>query len=151
MKFRKATKNDVPFIMALIANDKLGSLRENYKDPLPPEYYKAFDIINSNPAQELIVLENEQSEIIGTMHLTFLQYLTYRGGLRMQIEAVRIREDQRGKGRGEQLIQWAIARAKEKGVHMIQLTSDKSRPEAIAFYEKLGFKTSHEGLKMHLL
>ena len=148
-KFRKANKKDVPFIVALLANDKLGKLREDYRDPLPEQYYSAFDQINHDKNQELMVLEDENGEIIGTLQLSFIQYLTYQGGIRAQIEAVRIREDQRGKGLGEEIFQWAIHRAQEKGAHVLQLTTDKQRPDALRFYEKLGFKASHEGMKLH--
>ena len=150
MKFRKATRKDIPFIVQMIANDKLGQLRENYRDPLPDQYYDAFEKINANPNQELMVVENDRNEIIGTLHLTFLQYLTYQGGIRAQIEAVRVREDLRGEGIGQKMFEWAIKRAKERNAHLLQLTTDKQRPEAIRFYEKLGFKASHEGMKMNL-
>ncbi|MBX2829157.1 MAG: GNAT family N-acetyltransferase [Flavobacteriaceae bacterium] len=149
MIFREATREDVPYIVEMIANDKLGKLREDFKDPLPQKYYDAFQNILKDSNQELIVLENDLKEVIGTLQLSFLQYLTYQGGIRAQIEAVRIREDQRGKGIGEKLFTWAINRAKERGAHLLQLTTDKKRPEALRFYEKLGFKASHEGLKLH--
>ncbi len=149
MKYRPANKEDLPFIVAMIAHDKLGMLREDYKDPLPEKYYQAFQNIDADQNQELIVIENDAGEIIGTMQLSFIQYLTYQGGIRAQIEAVRIREDQRGKGVGENLFLWAIERAKERGAHLLQLTTDKKRPEAIQFYKKLGFKDSHEGMKLH--
>jgi GNAT superfamily N-acetyltransferase len=149
MNFRKATKEDVPFIVQMMADDELGKLREDFKDPLPEKYYQAFSNIDNDPNQELIVIENELGEIIGTLQLSFIQYLTYQGGIRAQIEAVRIRNDQRGRGIGEKLFRWAIERAKEKGAHLLQLTSDKQRPDAIRFYEKLGFKASHEGMKLH--
>ena len=148
MKFRKAVREDVPAIIEMIVDDDLGKLRENLQDPLPKEYYRAFESIDSNEDQELIVVEQE-GKIIGTMQLTFLQYLTYQGGIRAQIEAVRIHRNQRGKGLGETFLQWAIDHAKERGVHLIQLTTDKKRPEALKFYEKLGFKASHEGMKLH--
>lgn len=150
MKFRKAVREDVPFIVQMIANDKFGQSRENYRDPLPDQYYEAFEKISANPNQELIVVENDQNEIIGTLHLTFLQYLTYQGGIRAQIEAVRVREDLRGEGIGQKMFEWAIQRSKERNAHLLQLTTDKQRPEAIRFYEKLGFKASHEGMKMNL-
>ena len=149
MKFRKAQRPDVPYIVQLLANDKLGQLREDFRDPLPETYYQAFDRINTDPNQELTVIENDAGEVIGTLQLTFIPYLTYQGGTRAQIEAVRIREDQRGQGLGEKLFRWAIARAEEKGAHVLQLTSDKKRPDAIRFYEKLGFTASHEGMKLH--
>lgn len=151
MIFRKATVNDVAAIIKIIASDELGKLREDFQDPLPNNYYKAFDIINSDSSNELIVVEDENNNgIIGTLHLTFIQYLTYKGGVRAQIENVFIREDLRGQGIGKKMFLWAINRAKEKNAHIVQLTSDKQRPKAIKFYEKLGFKPSHEGMKLHL-
>ncbi len=149
MKFRKVTKKDIAAIVEMIADDELGKKREDFQNPLPNEYYKAFERINSDKNQELIVVENQNSEIIGTLQLTFIQYLTYRGGIRAQIEAVRIRKDKRGVGLGKTMFEWAIKRAKEKKAHLLQLTTDKKRPKAIKFYEDLGFKQSHEGMKMH--
>ena len=149
MKFRKAKKEDVPFIVEMLVNDKLGKLREDYNNPLPQKYYDAFENILADKNQELIVVENDALEIIGTLQLSFIQYLTYQGGIRAQIEAVRIREDQRGKGLGEQLFKWSIDRAKERGAHVLQLTTDRKREDALRFYEKLGFVASHHGMKMH--
>ena len=149
MKFRKATCNDVSKIVEMIADDELGIKRENFQIPLPKEYIEAFDNINSDDNQELIVVENDKLEIIGTLQLTFIQYLTYKGGIRAQIEAVRIRKDKRRLGLGKTMFEWAINRAKEKGAHLLQLTTDKQRPKAIKFYEDLGFKKSHEGMKIH--
>ena len=149
MTFRKAKRTDVPLIVKMLANDKLGQLRENYQEPLPELYYQAFENIDNDANQELIVIEDEDLSIIGTLQLSFIQYLTYQGGIRAQIEAVRIREDQRGKGIGEKLFRWAINRSKKRGAHVLQLTTDKKRPEAIHFYGKLGFVDSHEGMKLH--
>jgi len=110
----------------------------------------AFENIIADNNQALIVVENKYSEIVGTMQLSFLQYLTYKGGIRAQIEAVRIRKDQRRTGLGKKMITWAIKRAKEHGAHVVQLTTDKKRPAAIQFYQSLGFTVSHEGMKLHL-
>ena len=96
--FRKAGKVDIPNIVKLLADDELGFKREDYKIPLPKSYYDAFQNIFQDKNQELIILENLDKEIIGTLQLSFIQYLTYRGGLRAQIEAVRIQKKFRGKG-----------------------------------------------------
>lgn len=149
LHFRKALEADVPEIVALLADDELGRQREDFRDPLPESYLQAFLAIDDDPNQELVVVEDGSLEIIGTLQLTFIPYLTYRGGVRAQVEAVRIKSDRRGKGLGRQLFTWAIARAKERGAHLLQLTTDKQRPEALLFYEQLGFKASHEGLKLH--
>ena len=149
MTIRKAKREDVVSIVGMLANDKLGKLREAFSDPLPEIYYSAFDNIEKDENQELIVVEDDDMNVIGTLQLSFIQYLTYKGGIRAQIEAVRIHESQRGKGLGEKMFRWAIRRAEERGAHLIQLTTDKKRPDALKFYEKLGFKASHEGMKLH--
>ncbi|MDT7833134.1 GNAT family N-acetyltransferase [Flavobacteriaceae bacterium S356] len=151
MKFRKAEQQDLSAIVHMIADDVLGKEREDFKEPLPAAYLEAFTNICADQNQELIVVENEDAEIIGTLQLSFIQYLTYQGGIRAQIEAVRIRKDKRGLGIGKAMFEWAINRAQERNAHVLQLTTDKKRPEAIAFYESLGFNPSHEGMKLHFL
>ena len=150
MKFRKAIKSDLVKIVEMIADDELGKTRDSFQIPLPKNYSIAFEAINTDKNQELIVVEDDNLEIVGTLQLSFLQYLTYRGGIRAQIEAVRIKKDQRGKGLGKQMFQWAMTRAKDRNAHVLQLTTDKKRPDAIKFYENLGFIPSHEGMKMYL-
>src|SRR5690606_7796154 len=135
MPFRKATRADMPHIVKLLAHDPLGQTRERFADPLPEVYYEAFHRINDDPGQELIVAEDDAGHIIGTMQLTFIPYLTYQGGIRAQIEAVRISEDVRGQGLGKQMIRYAIERARDRGAHVVQLTTDKKRPDALRFYE----------------
>ncbi|WP_020535115.1 GNAT family N-acetyltransferase [Lewinella cohaerens] len=148
MTIRQAHKEDVISIVAMLADDELGRLREDFREPLPESYYQAFKTIEEDPHQSLMVMV-EQGQVIGTLQLTLIPYLTYQGGIRAQIEAVRIHKDYRGQGIGEQLFRWAIAEAEAKGAHLIQLTTDKKRPDALRFYEKLGFKASHEGMKLH--
>ncbi len=150
MKIRKARQGDVAAIVAMLADDPLGKTREDYRQPLPAVYKQAFLAIDSNPDHELIVVEADSAEIVGTLQLSFIQYLTYRGGVRAQIEAVRIRSDRRSEGVGELMVRHAVARARSRGAHVVQLTTDKQRPDALRFYEKLGFTATHEGMKLHL-
>lgn len=151
INIRTAVKSDILDIVSLLAHDKLGKSREDLQDPLPKKYYDAFERINSDPNQELVVIVNDSKKIIGTLQLSFIPYLTYQGGIRAQIEAVRVHKPYRGQGLGQRLFEWAIQRSKEKGAHLVQLTTDKKRPEALAFYKKLGFTNSHEGMKLHLI
>ena len=92
----------------------------------------------------------DDGRVIGVLQLTFIPYLTYRGGWRALIEGVRVDRRHRSAGIGRRLFEWAIARSRERGCHLVQLTSDKQRPDAIRFYESLGFAASHEGMKLHL-
>jgi GNAT superfamily N-acetyltransferase len=147
LTYRLATKDDLFDIVRMLSDDSLGATRENTGDTLPDSYIKAFEKIVTDPNQELTVVEMN-GEKVATFHLSFIQYLTYQGGLRAQIEAVRTNSAYRGQGIGTKVFEYAIARAKEKGCHMVQLTSDKKRPDAIRFYESLGFVASHEGMKL---
>lgn len=147
--FRRATRSDVPDIVRMLADDPLGSKREAYESPLPESYYSAFEAIDADPNNELVVA-CAGSRVIGVLQLTFIPYLTYRGSWRALIEGVRVDGSVRSRGIGQQLFEWAIERARQRGCHMVQLTSDKARPDAIRFYERLGFVASHEGLKLRL-
>jgi ribosomal protein S18 acetylase RimI-like enzyme len=149
MNIRKARHEDLNAIVGLLADDKLGAGREDFQIPLPQSYALAFENIVADSNQELMVVESDTGNITGTLQLSFIQYLTYRGGVRAQIEAVRIHKDYRNQGLGRRLFEWAIARAREKKAHVLQLTTDKKRPEALAFYKSLGFTDSHEGMKLH--
>ncbi|MGE8204719.1 GNAT family N-acetyltransferase [Heyndrickxia sp. NPDC080065] len=149
IQFRIATEQDLDRIVEMLADDALGSKRERYEQPLPNSYKKAFQAITSDPNNELVVACYE-NEIIGVQQITFTPYITHQGGWRATIEGVRTASTERGKGIGTELIRWAIQRAKERGCHLVQLTTDKQRRDALRFYERLGFKATHEGLKMRL-
>lgn len=149
LTFRLAKIEDLPEIIIMLVDDVYGASRENITEKVSDKYLEAFRKIQEDPNQELTVAEIN-GDIIATFQLTFIQYLNFEGTLRAQIEAVRTRSDYRGQGIGTKVLTYAINRAKEKGCSLVQLTSDKRRTEAIKFYEKLGFKASHEGFKLKL-
>lgn len=149
LTFRAATREDLPEIVRMLADDPIGAKRETYAIPLPESYYATYDAIERDPNNELTVGVTE-NRVIAVLQITFLPYLTYRGSWRALIEGVRVDATMRSAGIGKQLIEWAIARAKERGCRMVQLTSDKSRRDAMRFYENLGFVASHEGFKLFL-
>lgn len=147
--FREANPADLPWMVALLANDPLGSGREKAAADLPESYQAAFEAIEKDPRHQLLVLEREE-RAAAFLQLSFLPNLTYEGGWRAQIEGVRVEAGVRGEGLGRQLLQEAIRRARERGCRLVQLTTDKRRPDALRFYESLGFVSSHEGMKLPL-
>lgn len=148
---RRAVVGDVPEIVDLLAADQLGATRDGVSsdEDLQP-YLSAFDAIDIDPAH-LLVVAADGAQVVATMQLSFLPGLARRGALRAQIEAVRVRNDHRGRGLGAALFQWAIEEARRRLCALVQLTTDKSRADAHRFYERLGFVASHEGLKLDLL
>jgi GNAT superfamily N-acetyltransferase len=147
---RDAVEADLPAVIALLADDENGRLREDASQPLDPAYRTAFAAIEANPDQRLLVAMLDRA-IVGTFQLSFLPGLSYRGAWRGQIEAVRIAGHLRSRGLGEQMIAWAVERCRERGCNMVQLTTKSTRLRAHAFYERLGFTPSHIGMKLHLV
>jgi len=146
---RDANERDLPAIVALYADDELGSTREQPGQPLAEEYRRAFAAVTDDPRTRLVVAEVD-GEVVGTLQLSFLPHLVRRGGERAQIEAVRVASSQRGSGLGRDLLTWAVERARERGCVLVQLTTDAARPDAHRFYESLGFTAGHVGMKLTL-
>lgn len=149
LTFRLATIENVPDIIKMLSDDAIGVTREKVSDVLSNNYINAFEIINNDPNQELTIVEMDGDKV-ATFQLTFIQYLTHEGGLRAQVEEVRTSSKYRGRGIGKKIFEYIIDRAKKRGCFLLQLTTDKKRPDAIKFYERLGFNATHEGMKMKL-
>lgn len=146
---RLAARGDLPALVALLADDAVAAERESGGGVLDPAYERAFEAIDADPNHELLVIESRRA-IVAALQLSFLPNLTYRGGLRAQIEGVRVAAHRRGAGYGERLVGWAVERARERGCRLVQLTTDKRREAAVRFYERLGFRATHEGMKLRL-
>lgn len=147
--FRVAVSNDLEAIVTMLAADVLGRNREAAPPPLLDSYLVAFQQIEADPNNELIVGEL-QGTVIATSQLTYIPNLTHRGSWRALIEAVRIADGFQGQRIGEQLMRFLISRAQARGCNLVQLTSDKQRGDAHRFYERLGFTASHKGYKLWL-
>jgi GNAT superfamily N-acetyltransferase len=145
---RRATRADVMPIVELTVADQIGPPRDDPGDRAP--YLAAFDRIDADPAQLLVVVDDAGSEVVATLQLTFIPGIARRGGTRAQIEAVRVRSDLRGRGIGGALFAWAVEQARERGCALVQLTSNKERVDAHRFYGRLGFVATHEGYKLRL-
>jgi GNAT superfamily N-acetyltransferase len=149
LQFRKAQRADLPAIVRLLADDELGAKRERCETPLPESYLRAFEAIDADPNNELIVACMD-TKVAGCLQLTFIPNLTYQGTWRALIEAVRVDSTLRSQGLGRQMFEWAIRRSRERRCGIVQLTTNKARPDALRFYQSLGFVNSHEGLKLSL-
>lgn len=147
MILRDAVLGDLPAIVALLDDDAISRGREDASLPLDPRYEMAFADIDRDPNQRLIVAERD-GVVIGTMQLTFLPGIAFRGGRRGQIEAVRIASHLRGGGLGGQMIDWAVEQCRARGCRMVQLMSMRERTDAHRFYERLGWTKSHFGFKL---
>ena len=148
IEFEVAQEQELSQLIQLLIDDHLGAKRESRETSMD-NYRRAFKAIDEDPNNELIVAKDD-SNVAALLQLTYLPSLTYQGAWRCQVEGVRVAADYRSQGLGKKLFQWSIQRAEAKGCKIIQLTSDKGRPDAIRFYESLGFKASHEGMKLHL-
>lgn len=149
LEFRDATEADLPKIVALLADDFLGQGREVSDHVDLNAYQSAFRAITESPDNRLIVACLDRV-VVGTFQLTFIPGLSFTGGTRAQIEAVRIDASVRGQGAGQEMIEFGIAEARRTGCRLVQLAMNKQRTETLRFYQKLGFEATHEGFKYML-
>jgi ribosomal protein S18 acetylase RimI-like enzyme len=147
--FRRAQSSDLPDIVALLADDQLGQSREDASVPVNGKYVDAFDALQRDPNQLMVVLVAD-GVVAGCVQISFIPGLSRLGMWRGQIESVRIASSRRDEGLGRRLLEWAIAECRNRGCGLVQLTTDKSRLDARRFYESLGFRASHEGMKLSL-
>lgn len=145
VSIRPARREDVPAIVAMLADDHLGRTRERVEDPLPAVYYKAFERVERDQNLTPVVAESE-GRVVGCLQLAVLAGISSQGGIRGLLEDVRVATDCRSRGIGEQLVQWAIAEAKARGCNLVELLTHSSRADAQRFYKRLGFVLSHAGM-----
>jgi ribosomal protein S18 acetylase RimI-like enzyme len=146
VKIRPARRDDVAVIVAMLADDALGRGRERIEDPLPPPYFRAFEAVESDQNIQLVVADGEGGEVVGCLQLCILPGLSSQGASRALIEDVRVASHCRGRGVGEQLVQWAVAEARGKGCKLVELLTHNTRVDAQRFYKRLGFAASHVGM-----
>lgn len=144
----RARNSDVTGIVALLADDVLGRSRE--ADPDSQSYQDAFDAVDADSNQVLLVVLTPEDQLVATAQVTFIPGLSRGGALRAQAEAVRVAATHRGAGLGEALFVWIIEYCTARGANLLQLTTDRKRADAVRFYERLGFVVSHHGLNLAL-
>jgi len=143
---RRARRDDVGSIIAMLADDPLGGPRERLEDPLPQTYFDAFERLARDPNIHLVVAEDGEGTIVGCLQLCILPGLSSQGASRGLVEDVRVASRCRSRGIGEQLMQWAVTEARAKGCKLVELLTHHTRVDAQRFYERLGFARSHVGM-----
>jgi ribosomal protein S18 acetylase RimI-like enzyme len=145
---RPAKRDDVGAIVAMLADDPLGSARERIERPLPESYFKAFEALDRDPNIQLVVAQDGEGAVVGCLQLCILPGLSSQGATRGLIEDVRVASHCRGRGIGEEMVQWAVKQARAKGCKLVELLTHHTRVDAQRFYERLGFARSHVGMTM---
>jgi ribosomal protein S18 acetylase RimI-like enzyme len=145
---RRARRDDVGAIVAMLADDPLGRARERLEDPLPPSYFRAFEALDRDPNIRLVVAEDADGAVVGCLQLCILPGISSQGASRGLIEDVRVASHCRSRGIGEQLVQWAITEARARECKLIELLTHHTRVDAQRFYARLGFQASHVGMTL---
>ncbi|MFE9791011.1 GNAT family N-acetyltransferase [Streptomyces goshikiensis] len=147
LAIRPATEDDLPAIVAMLADDPLGATRESPDDLTP--YAAALKRLVEDPHQHVVVAVRGD-RVVGTLQLTIVPGLSRKGATRSIIEGVRVHADERGSGLGTRFVEWAVDQSRRENCQLVQLTSDVTRTDAHRFYERLGFTASHVGFKLRL-
>jgi GNAT superfamily N-acetyltransferase len=146
---RPANRGDLPAILQLFADDELLGSAQRGAELVTESHHAAFDTIDADPNNQVYVAELEGA-VVGTFQLTFIRQLSYGGCLVAQVESVYVHSGARSRGVGEQMMSFARAEAERRGALRLQLTSNLRRERAHRFYERLGFRATHKGMKLYL-
>lgn len=146
-RVQRAGRADVPALVALLSDDEIGRTREGGE---MARYEEAYDAIARDSSHYLAVVRAEDDRIIGTMQLTIIPGLSRGGTTRLQIEGVRVAATERSHGVGTAMLEWAHDHGRHRGATLAQVTTDRSRERAEAFYARLGYDNSHIGFKRTL-
>ena len=149
LQFRPGQREDLEALVRLLADDFLGEKREEFTLPLPAGYELALDAILADPNNEILVA-CRAGVVVASLQVTYTPSLSYRGSWRATIESVRTARALRGRGIGTAFLRWTLERIRDRGCRIVQLSTNKHRPDAKRFYERLGFHASHEGMKLEL-
>jgi ribosomal protein S18 acetylase RimI-like enzyme len=145
---RRARRDDVGIVVAMLADDALGRGRERLETPLPESYFRAFEQVDRDPNIQLVVAADGEGAVVGCLQLCILPGLSSQGASRALIEDVRVASARRSQGIGEQMVQWAVAEARGKGCKLVELLTHNTRVDAQRFYARLGFQPSHVGMTL---
>jgi GNAT superfamily N-acetyltransferase len=149
LTLRNAVDEDLDALMALLSDDPISAARGDVAAPEDrPQYAEALRSILDDPANALLVAEDADGRLVGTLQLTRIPGMARRGATRLLVEAVRVSSALRSGGIGSALMRWVTdVAAPALGTPLVQLTSDAARTDAHRFYERLGFTGSHVGFK----
>ena len=144
--FRAARREDLPAIVALLADDDVNGHRERVGEPLAPGYSAALDAIEADKNNLLFVGERD-GEIVATAQVTFVPTLVAQGATRAIVEGVRVASKLRSQGIGEKILRFCEDVARKRGCPALQLTTSHARVKAHRFYERIGYADTHKGFK----
>jgi GNAT superfamily N-acetyltransferase len=145
---RPAEIGDLPAIVGLFGDDDLHA-RDPAHRTLTDAHRAAFEAIAADPNNHVFVATVGE-RVVGTFQLTFIRQLSYGGCLVAQIESVFVDASVRSRGVGARMMQFARVEAERRGAYRLQLTSNVKRERAHRFYERLGYRATHRGMKLHL-
>ncbi len=147
---RDAVEAELPRIVEIIHRGAVDGKSDELPElPLAEGYVAAFRAITSSPNGRVLAAEVDGA-VVGTVQFTVIANLSHVGKPVGQLESLHVDATMRSQGIGEALVRYCIERAREAGCFRVQLTSNKSRSDAHRFYFRIGFKASHEGMKLNL-
>jgi ribosomal protein S18 acetylase RimI-like enzyme len=143
--FRKAETRDLRAVVDLLTADAVAGPRGVAFETFERMFAEMLEDRN-----QLLAVAEQNGAVIGCLQITIIPGLSRGATRRGQIEGMRIHSAQRGRGHGSAFVVWAVAECRARGCTLVQLTTDRQRTGPLQFYERLGFRNSHYGLKLEI-
>ena len=132
-----ATRDDVPTLLNLLAMTGLTEPENVGLD----KALAAWDTMKQQlPGARVLMASRCDGMVLGTLTLVVMPMLGHGGAPSALVEDVAVHPATQRGGIGRQLIEAAMAIARDAGCYKLALSSHLRRDEAHAFYEALGFE-----------
>lgn len=133
---RPATVEDIEDLIPLYA----GFMRHEGVEPPPPDEFRfRLDRLLRSESDDVLIAYAADGEPVGYLQQRYF-YAVWRPLRDAFIEDVFVSEQVRGRRVGERLLEFAYARARERGVTRIALDTNENNRRGRALYERLGFE-----------
>jgi len=142
MKTRSATVQDAGISAELIREL---ARAEGETSPVTPEFVRDY---LAHPGSHILLAE-EDGQVVGLLSYSAHPDL-FHAGLCGEIEALVVREEARGKGVGQTLVEQVMAIAEEQGWAEVSVSTMPDNTGALHFYRKMGFGDEAVLLERHI-
>lgn len=134
LAMRVANPADLPAVLALYAQP---GMDDETLSVAQAEFVLAE--FSRYPSYRLFVACESTGAIVGTYALLIMANMAHGGAPSAVVEDVVVMAGRQGQGIGRQMMEHAMAQAREAACYKLALSSNTKRAGAHAFYESLGF------------
>jgi ribosomal protein S18 acetylase RimI-like enzyme len=135
IRLARAEDRETLVRLAIAFRDHLGHLT-----PSEADFRTSFAALLEDVWTEFFLACDGQATVLGYIQARY-RYSAWTSALEAELEDVFVIAEARRRGAGQRLVEFAIARAAERGCHSMGLNTNERNAAALALYRRVGFRS----------